>query len=77
MVRAADDPWVVRRDHECGATVRQYPNPVQHLIGSVGVKFGGGFVGDHESRAADHRAADRNALLFTAGEVVRVVLVPM
>ena len=43
-----------------------------HLVGGARVQRPGRLVGEEHAPTADHGAGDRDALLLTTGEVVRV-----
>ena len=69
----------VVRDHhdrlvELVDGVAQQP---QHLGARLGVEVAGGLVGEHDRRARDERARDRDALLLAARQLGGTVLAPV
>ena len=66
---------VVRDEHERGAQF--FVQLHQHLddaVAGVGVEIAGRFVGEQDLRLVRERACERDALLFAAGELGRIVV---
>ena len=65
----------VVRHHDDGAVLRvQFGEDAQHGLFVFGVKVAGGLVGKEDFRLVDERAGDADALLFTAGKLLRQVV---
>ena len=62
------------RDHQEAATGtrHQIARQPQHLVGSVLVQIAGRLVGEQQQRLRRQRAADRDALLLAAGQLLGI-----
>ena len=59
---------VGHEDHRRPVAARQLAEQREHLLARLGVEVAGGLVGEHQTRLADERTGDRDALLLAAGE---------
>src|SRR5205823_3556833 len=70
----AREAHLVRRDDHRHAGVRELAHEVEHLADELGVERARDLVEEHQGRAHRQRTRDRDSLLLTAREPVRILV---
>ena len=64
----------VRHHYDGRALGIQFPQQVHHFLAVLGVQVAGGLIGENQLRPGHYGTGDGNALLLTAGELLRKML---